>query len=88
MHQPNGDVLYYFDGRLHREDGPAIEYADGTKMWAQKGNIHRKDGPALIYANNQEIDWYLDGVSYEFDDWCNILGLSASDRLFLRLKYM
>lgn len=38
-----GDVLYYLpsiDGekdKLHREDGPACEFADGTKVWYYNG---------------------------------------------------
>ena len=29
----NGDKSWYLNGKLHREDGPAIEYADGHKSW-------------------------------------------------------
>ena len=30
----NGDTFYYDDlGQLHREDGPAVEFANGTKYW-------------------------------------------------------
>jgi|HubBroStandDraft_1064217.scaffolds.fasta_scaffold2013049_1 hypothetical protein len=29
----NGNVFWYRDGNLHRDDGPAVEYADGTKAW-------------------------------------------------------
>jgi hypothetical protein len=29
----NGDKRWYLNGKFHREDGPAIEYADGTKYW-------------------------------------------------------
>ena len=32
----DGDRLYYSDRKMtirHREDGPAIEYADGDKEW-------------------------------------------------------
>ena len=24
---------WYLNGNLHREDGPAVEYADGTSRW-------------------------------------------------------
>jgi hypothetical protein len=30
---PNGDKYWFKEGKLHREDGPAIECADGTKYW-------------------------------------------------------
>ena len=33
----NGDIEYRLDGKLHREDGPAIECANGTKHWYLNG---------------------------------------------------
>jgi hypothetical protein len=30
---PNGDKHWHLNGKLHREDGPAIEWADGDKCW-------------------------------------------------------
>ena len=38
---------------LHREDGPAIEYANGNKHWYLNGKLHREDGPAIENANGQ-----------------------------------
>ena len=29
----NEDKFWYLNGNLHREDGPAIEWADGRKEW-------------------------------------------------------
>lgn len=26
-------IYYYNNGKLHREDGPAVEYYDGEKRW-------------------------------------------------------
>jgi hypothetical protein len=40
-----------FNGKLHREDGPAGEFADGTKRWYHYGKLHHEDGPADEYAN-------------------------------------
>jgi len=34
------------EGQLHREDGPAIEWADGVKEWYWAGQRHREDGIA------------------------------------------
>ena len=45
-------------GRLHRENGPAIEYANGDKSWYQHGQLHREDGPAIEYSNGNK-DWYF-----------------------------
>ena len=51
-------------GRLHREDGPAIEYPSGSKSWYQNGKLHRTDGPARQFANG-EAEWYRNGLQVE-----------------------
>ena len=33
----NGDKHWLLKGERHREDGPAIEWADGTKCWYLNG---------------------------------------------------
>ena len=32
-----GDKFWYKDDKLHREDGPAVEFADGIKGWCLHG---------------------------------------------------
>lgn len=43
-----GATRYWTNGKgfIHRDDGPAIEYDDGSKVWATNGEYHRLDGPA------------------------------------------
>jgi hypothetical protein len=36
---------------LHRLDGPAVEYTDGSKLWLIHGKYHRLDGPAREWAD-------------------------------------
>ena len=36
---PNGTKFWYLNDNLHREDGPAIEYANGDKYWYLNGKI-------------------------------------------------
>jgi hypothetical protein len=58
-----GTKTYYKDKAmtiLHREDGPAVEWWDGSKSWWLNGKRHREDGPAVEYANGDK-SWYLDG---------------------------
>ena len=55
-----GITRWYLKNKLHREDGPAIEYADGTKQWFLNGECHREDGPAVEDANGTKL-WYLNG---------------------------
>ena len=33
-----GDKVWYLNGKYHREDGPAVEYASGYKEWWLMGN--------------------------------------------------
>ena len=51
---------YYFNDKLHRENGPAVEYGDGTKDWFLNGKRHREDGPAVEWADGTK-EWYLNG---------------------------
>ena len=32
-----GNRVWYLNGKRHREDGPAIEWADGTRYWFLNG---------------------------------------------------
>jgi len=32
-----GTKFWYWNGKRHREDGPAIEYSDGDKSWYLNG---------------------------------------------------
>ncbi len=54
----SGTKRWYLNGKLHREDGPAVEYANGSKSWYLNGDLHRKDGPAIEYANGTKY-WCL-----------------------------
>ena len=60
-------IAYYLNGKFHREDGPAIEFASGRKDWYLNGKRHRTDGPAVAYANGDKW-WYLNGNFYGVND--------------------
>ena len=55
-----GHKQWWLHGKLHREDGPAIIYADGDKEWWLNGYRHREDGPAYEWASGPKR-WYLHG---------------------------
>ena len=57
---------YNAAGKLHREDGPAIVYKDGTEKWYQNGILHREEGPAIIYRNGTKI-WFKQGKRHRTD---------------------
>ena len=63
----SGTRRYYNSaGQLHRLDGPAVIWADGTKFWHQNGRRHRTDGPAAIWANGTK-EWYQNGQLHRND---------------------
>ena len=72
-----GTKRYYSDRGmtiLHREDGPAVEWFEGSKYWYINGKLHREDGPACEWADGSKF-WYLnskyhreDGPAIEYAD--------------------
>jgi len=62
-------TFYYSDKKmtkLHREDGPAVEYSYGTKHWYLNGQRHREDGPAVECSDGTK-SWYLNGQRHRED---------------------
>jgi len=62
-----GNKAWRVNGQLHREDGPAVEYANGDNEWRVNGQLHREDGPAVEYANGDKA-WYRDGKLHREDE--------------------
>ncbi len=60
-----GIQRFYSNGNLHRADGPAVIYPNGSQLWYQDNRLHRVDGPAVIKAGCQE--WYLYGKLHRLD---------------------
>ena len=54
------------NGKLHREDGPAVEYANGAKLWYVNDKRHRIGGPAAEWANGDKW-WYVNGELHRVD---------------------
>ena len=55
-------------GKLHKEDGPAVEHADGSKVWFLNGKRHRVGGPA-VERNDGYKEWYLNGIKYTEEEF-------------------
>jgi len=54
------------NGKRHREDGPAIEWANGDKEWYLNGKYHREDGPAIEGVDGTKM-WWLNGLLHRED---------------------
>ena len=62
-----GTIQWYNESnKLHRENGPAVEYPNGDKYWYLNNNVHREDGPAIEYAYGDK-QWYLNGKPHRED---------------------
>jgi hypothetical protein len=65
------------DGKIHRLDGPAVEFNSGYKEWWFEGRIHREDGPAVVFPSGDK-NWWLDSINYKTkEDWFNALSDEA-----------
>jgi hypothetical protein len=62
----SGRRSWYFNGKAHREGGPAI-IEKNLEKWYVHGTLHRKetDGPAVTENGNQE--WFVDGKRHRDD---------------------
>ena len=61
----NGNKEWYYNEKLHREDGPAIEFDNGDKSWYKNGKLHRDNGPAI--DNIVLRIWYKNGMIHKED---------------------
>jgi hypothetical protein len=51
---------WHLGKKWHRVDGPAVEFASGSKSWYINGLRHREDGPAVERYDGSK-KWYLNG---------------------------
>ena len=58
------------ENQKHREEGPAVEWPNGTKYWFKEGQLHRENGPAFEQADGTKY-WYLYGNQVTEDQVMN-----------------
>ena len=56
------------NGKYHREDGPALEYSNGVRIWYKNNRWHREDGPACIYSDGK-FEYYLFNKSFSKEEY-------------------
>ena len=64
IYKTKEETLFYFvDNNLHREnDLPAIEWQDGSRIWAVNHQIHRNtQNPAIIWAFGK-VEYYWKNI--------------------------
>jgi hypothetical protein len=55
----SGIKAWYVNGKLHREDGPALEGVIGNE-WYVNGDLHREYGPAIEWFTGYK-EWHING---------------------------
>ena len=60
--EDEGDIVWRLpNGDIHRDYGPAVEYANVYKVWYKNGKLHREDGPAIIRTDGTK-SYYLNDI--------------------------
>ena len=64
----NDKIKWYLKGKLHREDGPAVEYNDGYKEWFIDGEqlTEEEFNARLNSCNGKVIE--VDGKKYKLQE--------------------
>lgn len=82
------------DKILHKANGPAIEWDNGTREWYKDGKLHREDGPAIEW-NYGTREWHIDGKLHRLDGpayhsvtgekiYC-VLGIEIEPEIFFKI---
>lgn len=65
--EQNGiSIIRYVNGKLHCDDGPAIETWE-FKEWWKNDLRHRVDGPAIKWRRGIYNMWFLNGLLHRLD---------------------
>lgn len=63
--EKNPTISFYYNGYLHREDGPAFISRE-EETWYYFNNKHRLDGPAYQSFTTGVVEYYIHGRVYGF----------------------
>ena len=71
-HALSGDVeVYIFDGKKHREGGPAeTNKRTGYRAWFKHGLLHRMGGPAVIDPEHNMEEYWQNGKLIRKESMC------------------
>ena len=53
---PNGDKLWYLNGKFHRLDGPSVELCNGYKFWYLNGKEYTFEQYWNIQKNTEHAN--------------------------------
>jgi hypothetical protein len=70
-------IVFRENGKIHRVDGPAVEWQQGDLQWYSHGELHRDGGPAVI-GDDGEQQWFKQGKLHRVDGPAQIYPDGAS----------
>jgi hypothetical protein len=89
--------VYLNDHRqFHRDDGPAVVYANIDMTWYFNGKIHRLDGPAVMWPGMAGgiFEWHINGfyVDQKIKAWArerdiDLNNLSELDKAVIAMEW-
>jgi len=67
----DGSKFWYLNGKLHREDGPAVERGNGYKEWYLDGVLfteqeHKEATKSKCKVEGKVVE--IDGIKYELKE--------------------
>lgn len=62
--------IWYLNGKIHRDDGPAIIHHTGSKFWWVNGKCHKLSGPASVWSGGTTV-YYIHGVIHTQEEFYN-----------------
>lgn len=68
---PLGSTAWIKDGKVSRDNGPAVEFINGTEWYMKDGQFHRLDGPAITWADRTEnrYEYWVNGRQLTVDEF-------------------
>jgi flagellar basal body rod protein FlgG len=66
IHTADGTITHMVNGKIHRDDGPAVEFRNGNKHYYKNGKFHRDDGPAIDNVDGYKV-WMKEGLLHRLD---------------------
>lgn len=91
----NGSCDWHKNGKLHRENGPAVIDFDLDmnlyEEYQRNGRIHNPNGPAQIWYNGntpEKISWWWQGSRMSFNQWAKKAKISDEKMAYLKLKWV
>lgn len=76
----DGTIIWTKNGKLHRENSPAVEYRQGGRDWFINGKRHREDGAAIEFPSGNK-EWYLHGKQLTEDEFLRTIKQNLNEKL-------